>query len=347
MEAGYDYLLLRKHLQHRLLNFSAVFIFVLGAMLLASSGVYYGYSAKARADLGTLNFTPPDAEAGSVQAGNDQSLIPQQGAGGEAVVLAVSPSPHGGEATGPANAQLMRQISAELESGSAPAGGESAKAAGTATPTSEVASPERVFPASAIGSQQLYPGESLLGKFWSDPFSYESAAFREQALLQGFTPVDAGLGLPLGSVVPATRIIVPSIDVDSRVSELAILDLGGSRAYETPKHTVGHIPETANAGESGSSWFFGHTESPILGEGSVFFNLSKIPGMLQDGKDVFVVTDNGENQYLYRISSSRVVNQRDMRLQDTGQATIYLVSCVPRLVYDHRLIVSGELVGQK
>jgi sortase (surface protein transpeptidase) len=201
--------------------------------------------------------------------------------------------------------------------------------------------------ASAIGSQQLFPGESLLASFWSNPLSYESASYREQRLLQGFTEVDLSQGQALGSGNAATRLIVPSIDVDSRVTELAILDLGGSRAYETPDRTVGHIPETANAGESGSAWFFGHTESPLLGEGSVFFSLSKIPGKLQNGEDVFVVTENGEHRYLYRITSSRVVHQRDMRLYDTGQATIHLVSCVPRLVYDYRLIVSGELIGME
>ena len=203
------------------------------------------------------------------------------------------------------------------------------------------------MPFSAISNQQLFPGESLQASFWSNPLSYESASYRERILLQGFNAVDLNQGLALGTGSPATRLIIPSIAVDSGVDELAILDLGGSRAYETPANTVGHIPETANAGETGSGWFFGHTESPIQGEGSVFLNLSKIPGMLQNGEDVFVVTSNGERQYLYRITSSRVVPQEEMALHDTGKSTIHLVSCVPRLVYDHRLIVSGELIGEK
>ena len=63
--------------------------------------------------------------------------------------------------------------------------------------------------------------------------------------------------------------------------------------------------------------------------------------------DVFIITDNGEQQFLYRATSSQVVSQEDMRLYDTGEATIHLVSCVPRLVYDHRLVITGELVAQK
>ena len=199
----------------------------------------------------------------------------------------------------------------------------------------------------AIGRQQLYPGEALSPGSWSNPWSYEPKAYRTQLLLQGFTPVDPGQTPPSGTLNAATRVILPSIDIDSTVKELEILDVGDSRAYETPDRVVGHIPETANAGETGSSWFFGHTESPILGEGSVFFNLRKVPDKLRSGEDVFIITENGQGQYLYRVTSSQVVHQDDMRLYDTGQATIHLVSCVPRLVYDHRLIITGELVGEK
>ena len=201
--------------------------------------------------------------------------------------------------------------------------------------------------AAAISNQRLYPGESLEASSWSNPLGYEPHSYREQLLLQGFTPVEFGQTLPGGPLAAAGRIIVPSIGVDSVVSELEILDLSGSRAYETPDDVVGHIPETANAGEAGSSWFFGHTESPILGEGSVFFDLRKIPGKLRAGEEVFIITDNGREQYLYRAASSQVLPQGDMKLYDTGRATIHLVSCVPRLVYDHRLVVTGELIAWK
>ena len=166
-------------------------------------------------------------------------------------------------------------------------------------------------------------------------------------MLRGFTPIDTRLVQPVQSVAPATRIMIPSINVDSIVKELAILDLGGSRAYETPANTVGHIPATANAGEANGSWFFGHTESPTLGEGSVFFNLRDIPDKLRRGEDVYIITDNGQDQFLYRVTSSQVVHQSDLRLYETGLATIHLVSCVPRLVYDYRLIISGELIATK
>jgi len=313
MEAGYDYLLLRGRLQRRLFKYSGIFVFLFGAVLLAASGAYYGYAANARADLDRLNVTVPEATSILDRAAADLVSVPfEQEEPSTGLVDLTARSVAEGDAGSPAPAK-----------------------------------PRRLLPAIAIGSQRLYPGESLLASAWSDPQSYVPLSYREQVLLQGFTPVEVSQNPPQGTLSPATRIIVPSIGVDSTVKELEILDSGGSRAYETPDRTVGHIPETANAGEAGSSWFFGHTESPTLGEGSVFFNLQKIPQKLRNGEDVFIITDNGRNQYLYRVTSSQVVHQSEMRLYDTGKATIHLVSCVPRLVYDHRLIITGELVAQK
>ena len=206
----------------------------------------------------------------------------------------------------------------------------------------EVVSPPGI-PASAIAAQRLSPSESL----WSDPLSYEPLDYRKQVLLRGFTPMSTSQALPYGSQPPATRIMIPDIDVDSGVNQLQILDLEDSRAYQTPANTVGHIPDVANVGEAGSAWFFAHLESPLAGEGSVFYNLPKIAELLRDGEDVFVVTDAGARQYLYRIISTEVVPEDELVLYNVGWAAIHLVACVPRLVYDHRLIVTGELVGVK
>ena len=190
----------------------------------------------------------------------------------------------------------------------------------------------------------LFPGKAVTADSWDNLYGYEPAYLREQALLSGFSPIGE-TGVTLADIPPSTRILVPAIGVDSTVSELAILDLGDSRTYESPDNTVGHIPESANAGETGTSWFFGHTESPISREGSVFFNLQKVPEKLSNGEDVFIITDNGINQFLYRATSSRVVHQDDLRLDASPKADIKLVSSVPRFVYDYRLVVSGELIA--
>ena len=317
MEAGYDYLLLRSRLQRKLFKYVGIFVFVFGAMLLASGGGYYVYAAKARADLDSLNVTllteqsqVQPALSGLYEGQPGRDATGRVSLSGEGSILAGGKGPGSPEAFG--SVKALPGISA-----------------------------------TAMSGRQLYPGEVLAAGSWSNPWSYEPPSYREQVLRQGFTPIESGQVTPVGTLDAAIRIIVPSVGIDSTIKELEVLDLGGSRAYETPDKVVGHIPATANAGETGSSWFFGHTESPLLGEGSVFFNLNKIPDKLRNGEDVFIITDNGQHQYLYRATLSQVVHQDDMRLYETGQSTIHLVSCVPRLVYDHRLIITGELIAQK
>ena len=197
---------------------------------------------------------------------------------------------------------------------------------------------------SSASNVSLFPGKAISSEWWDHPSGYEPAYFRETALLDGFSSIGE-YGVTIANIQPSTRILVPSIGVDSTISELSILDLGDNRSYESPDNTVGHIPESANAGEQGTSWFFGHTESPISREGSVFFNLQKVPEKLRNGEDVYIITDNGVNQFLYRVTSTKVVHQNNLRLDATPGADIKLVSSVPRFVYDHRLVVSGELIA--
>lgn len=200
---------------------------------------------------------------------------------------------------------------------------------------------------SDIAGQGLPWADPLDVEAWSNPLEYEPRDYREEVLLQGFAPMDPNQAWSVGSQPAATRIIVPVLGIDSTVNQLAIRDLGDSRAYETPINSVGHIPQSANPGEAGSAWFFGHLESPTIGEGSVFFHLPRIADMIRNGEEVLVITDNGSHQYLYQITSTEVVHQDDMKLYDNEAANIHLVACAPRLTYDHRLIVTGELVGVK
>lgn len=173
------------------------------------------------------------------------------------------------------------------------------------------------------------------------------SAYSEVDLPEGFALIDFSEDNPLLLVAPVTRMTISSLDIDSNVVELSITDLGERRAYETPSNTIGHIPETADAGEQGSGWYFGHTESPILDEGSVFFNLQQVAEELRVGNDVDIITDNGTEQFLYRVTGTRVVHEDDLALENNGGPSIHLVSCVPRLVYDHRLIVDAALIARK
>ena len=199
------------------------------------------------------------------------------------------------------------------------------------------------FSSEAIAAQRMFPGEALPPVNWRNPMEAEAAYAPRNPITGDFDAVTPGARHTLP--VPV-KITIPAIDVDSEVISLQILDLGDSLAYETPKNVVGHIPETFNAGEDGTAWFFGHLESPIQGEGNVFRRLPELPDLLRQGP-VFATVGNGESTFLYRLTSSRVVDEDELVVFDEGTAGISLVTCVPRFLYDHRLVVTGELEGMK
>ena len=196
----------------------------------------------------------------------------------------------------------------------------------------------------------IYPGYQIHPKYWDKPLTAGADLYAYGAVLRpdGYVSIDSSQGMPRGSASDASHIRIPSIGVDSAVSNLAIIDIGDSRQYETPKHVVGRIPQTSNPGELGNTWLFGHLESPIRGEGNVFQKLPQIPALVNSGDPVYVSLLNEEgDEFLYQITGTEVVHQDELQLYETEESTITLVSCVPRLVYDHRLLVIGKLVGVK
>ena len=220
---------------------------------------------------------------------------------------------------------------------------------------------EPLISVSALEGQQAYPAGAIKATGWSNPLGYEPTSFVEAALIRNFRPISANEGAAPGTAPLPGRLIIPAIGVDSKVAGLSIMDLGDSRAYETPKHVVGYLPESSRPGETGSAWLFGHLESPIAGEGNVFYDLPKIPGLLRKGEDVFAIVESGTTSYLYKLTEAFVVPQDQLSTDypsmqqlkpefarlSPGNANLHMVACVPRFVYDHRLVVSGELVGIK
>ena len=356
MEAGYDYTLLHPSGRRRRHNKAlGVFFIVLGVTLLIMTGAYYAYGATAYADLASLNTSLPQpaSDGSGTAASQDPSGPPKQ-------ELAMTAAQEQAGAESPAKS---------VKEGTTGTGAETAAGAGRSLTKNDGGSPvearpdvlkaERVaaIPVFQPEAEAVVEGkrpvseemtaEPTAPKFWIDTSSHEAASPEIKALVESFTPIDADGAFALGSRMASTRLSVPSAGIDATVVELEVAELDGVRSYQTPDKTAGHIPETANAGEVGSAWFFGHTETPIMREGSVFFNLVEIPELIKEGRDVFAIAESEEGQYLYRLASSQVVHEDDIRLYDSGGATIHLVSCVPRLVYDHRLIVSGELIGHK
>ena len=311
--------------------YTGLAMILVGLITLAAVGSYYGYGIYARSQLKDLTYS----------VGTEASLIPL-------TTVAASPPEQPSGAVRVLAAGVVRPNVA-LAPG-APT--DIARAGVDAVSPSAGEEPGRLlsaFPEASYTS--IYPGVKLHPKYWASPlwagtdeftFSHGVAA----DLPDGFRVISTSdvLAPRLGS--KTTRITIPSIGVVSDIKELKIVNLGDSNAYETPKNTVGHIPESSNPGESGNGWFFGHLESPVKGEGNVFQRLPDIPEQLRNGDDVYVTLENEEGHiYLYKVTATNVVHQNDMRLYGTKGASITLVACVPRLIYDHRILVTADLVG--
>jgi sortase A len=133
--------------------------------------------------------------------------------------------------------------------------------------------------------------------------------------------------VPAPAAVPASRIVIPSIDVDAPVTE--------GTDWESLKYQVGHHPGTADPGQRGNMVLAAHND--VYGE--IFRYLPDVP----QGEIVTVYA--GEQIYRYRISDRRIIlpNQAEVMAPTTGP-TLTLISCYPYLIDTHRIVLFGELI---
>ena len=336
-----------------------------GVLMLVAVAAYYAYSASARASLDDLNFVVEQpvaaadrvaavAPAVRVQESQAVAVIGNGASGGGA--QARSASVHRAQDVGgqmPPKTFQMDAIDAGVgDVGVSDVGRVGEADGGDGLPSDQQGGAVGALPAASYAA--LYPATRIHPKFWAQPLWASGEPYLYAAEEDGGTGLPAGFralaargdALARGEGALTTRIAIPLIGVDSAISELAIVNVGDSREYETPKNLVGHIPQSPNPGELGNAWYFGHLESPIRGEGSVFKRLPEIPDLLRDGDDVFVELDAEDGRtYLYKVSRTEVMHADELRLYDAAQAQLTLVACVPRLVYDHRIVVTAELVG--
>jgi sortase A len=150
-----------------------------------------------------------------------------------------------------------------------------------------------------------------------------------------------GLAEEVVEGAPATRMIIPSIGVDSPVVEIGVVYEEGRWQWERPKHAVGHLEGTAQPGQVGNSVMSGHISSPSRGEGQVFKRLPEI----KLGDVVIVYTPY--RAYAYEVTAKKVVEPGELSVLDpTPDETMTLITCVPDLIYTHRLIVTAKRIGR-
>jgi sortase A len=150
-------------------------------------------------------------------------------------------------------------------------------------------------------------------------------------------PVPSGKP-PIAAALPARRIVIPTIGLDSKVIQLGTrLDRNGQIAWETAPFAVGQHKGMAGPGQNGNMILSGHISSPS--EGAVFHSLPE----LQVGQGVVIATE--ERQYLYRVTDVKTVTPDQVSVLDqTPDPTATLITCVPDGIYSHRLVVTARLV---
>ena len=352
----------------RALGTLAIIAACLGALALAAMGTYYGvrlYGASTLDDLEAAIAAPaamplatpgetvihgaimPDGEFKPIAAvvRKDADSMPLRSAPASSSDAATTES----DAETPPNLAAAAPIPAPFEDSA-----DAATFAESVPPPSDDDATEFDARALVASYNSIYPALAMHPKYWRSPATAGSDAYTFGSVMRpdGFLSLSADRGEPRGTAPDAAHVAIPSIGVDSAVANLAILDLGDRREYETPNKIVGRIPQKANPGEIGATWLFGHLESPIRGEGDVFRRLPEIPNLLKMGDPVYVeVRNEAGDEFLYQITETKVVHRDDLAPfvygEDPEKAVITLVACVPRMVYDHRILVIGELVGVK
>ena len=297
-----------------------------GLLLMSGVGSYYAYAAIARGGLDDLNYAKETAAPPSPAMRTDGVTRPDTP---KQVSLGVAP-------------EVSPQPQAVLSSKT-----DRVIAATTFNPSPAPQESPQALPVPSY--RGVYPGLQMHPKYWNQPLWAGTDLYihLDDTLPDGFQRLTSLTPPTSGRGARANRIRIPALEVDSRVNELQVINLGDSSAYQTPDNIVGHIPVTANPSEVGNGWYFGHLESPILNEGNVFRRLPEIPDMLRNGDPVYVIVDSPDGGFLYEVTATRVVPEDDLKLYDVDKAQITLVTCVPRLIYDHRLTVTAELVGMR
>ena len=199
---------------------------------------------------------------------------------------------------------------------------------------------------------ELYNSENFRiphPKYWGNPLSAGSDPYLPKKNFRplGFLPLDDEKWKSVNVFSLPMQMSIPLVKIESSISELRIIDHGNHLAYETPNNVIGHIPKSANPAEIGNGWYFGHIESPIAKEGSVFHKLPKVATLLRDGEPVYITISSTETEFLYQVVSSLIIHKDELELYETKDHSITLVTCSNRPYYDHRQLVTGKLIGFK
>jgi LPXTG-site transpeptidase (sortase) family protein len=141
---------------------------------------------------------------------------------------------------------------------------------------------------------------------------------------------------------PATRIVIPAIEVDAPVVVIPIRN--GTWEVEQITQEVGHLQGTASPGDSSNVVMAGHITLSIGGYGP-FKGLAQV----QPGDEVLVYVGDQE-VYVYKVDSVKTVEATDVEVAyPTTEPILTLITCVNwdpvQGRYNDRLVVVAHLGG--
>ena len=156
-------------------------------------------------------------------------------------------------------------------------------------------------------------------------------------------PDDQGRTLTLPAYLPdqpATRIVIPAIDVDRPVEVIPVRN--GTWDMEQITDQVAHLQGTANPGDSNNVVLGGHFTLPD-GSPGPFVEL----GNLKLGDEVLVYGEDG-TEYVYTVDLMKVVEVTSVGVAaPTSDPTLTLITChnwdPDEGLYQDRLVVVAHL----
>jgi LPXTG-site transpeptidase (sortase) family protein len=144
---------------------------------------------------------------------------------------------------------------------------------------------------------------------------------------------------PTPTPSPATRIVIASIGVDSKVVEIGTkYNDKGELVWETAAYAVGHHLGTANPGEAGKIVMSGHISSPISREGDVFRRLADV----KLGDEIILYNSSG-GEFHYKVTETQVVLPTEVSVMNpSSEEILVLITCWPDWVYTYRFVVIAK-----
>ncbi len=174
------------------------------------------------------------------------------------------------------------------------------------------------------------------------PLALQGGAFLERIDELEFIPVPAAGAAAPGTQPAARRLSISSLGIDAKIDGIGVT--GESIVnYASGMSPTGQLATSANPGEQGAMWFFGPAGSGSNGFGS----LTDAHLSLNRGEDLLIIVSNGSQEFLYLGTHTDVIGASELQLSSTDRATVHLAVPVPTGLYDHFLVLSGELVGMR